>query len=85
MKPLPTHPGEILKDELDYRGITQKEFSKKARLHVSLLNEVLKGKRKVSIMMALKIEKAIGVDAEYWLNSQMHYDLAMYKRKKRIR
>ena len=24
---IPTHPGEVLKDELEYRGISQKEFA----------------------------------------------------------
>ena len=44
----PTHPGEVLKDELEYRGISQRGLAKKLGISYSVLNEVLNGKRSQS-------------------------------------
>ena len=39
-----THPGSILKDELDYRRISQKEFAQDIGMQKTMLNEIIKGK-----------------------------------------
>ena len=41
----PTHPGEVLKDELEYRGISQRSLAREMGISYSVLNEVLNGKR----------------------------------------
>ena len=40
----PYHPGELVKEELECRGIKQKEFAKKFGLSYSALNEALNAK-----------------------------------------
>ena len=37
----PTHPGEVLKDELEFRGISQRGLAKEMGISYSALNEVL--------------------------------------------
>ena len=37
----PFHPGELVKEELECRGIKQKDFAKKFGLSYSALNEIL--------------------------------------------
>ncbi len=39
----PTHPGEIIKDEIEYRGITQRKLASEIGVSNSQLNEVLNG------------------------------------------
>ena len=39
------HPGEMIKDEIEYRGISQKALAAEIGLPASVLNEVLNGKR----------------------------------------
>ena len=41
----PTHPGEILKDEIEYRGISQKKLAKEMGVSYTVLNEILNAKR----------------------------------------
>ena len=41
---MPTHPGEVLKDELQARGISQKKFSSLIGVSYTMLNEILNGK-----------------------------------------
>ena len=40
----PTHPGEILKDEIEYRGISQKKLAKEMGVSYTVLNEILNAK-----------------------------------------
>ncbi len=72
---LAIHPGEILKDELDARQITQKEFSLLIGMAPTQLNEVIKGKRNITPELALLIGKALSMDASIWNNLQAGYDL----------
>jgi antitoxin HigA-1 len=69
------HPGEILADELVAREISQKDFSKLIKLQAPHLNDLLKGKRHFSARIALKLEKQLGIDADYWLRVQIAFDL----------
>ena len=37
----PTHPGEVLKDEIEFRGISQKKLAKEMGVSYTVLNEIL--------------------------------------------
>ena len=78
---LPTHPGDVLKEELESRNITQKSFSEALNIPYSTLNEVLNGKRAVSSDFALMVEASLGINPELLLNMQMRYDMALTRRK----
>ena len=41
----PTHPGEVIKDEIEYRGISQRSLAAQIGVSYTQLNEVLNGKR----------------------------------------
>lgn len=75
----PTHPGEILREEIESRGITQTELAKKLGMKVSLLNELINGKRDFTIEYALLLEAALGIDADFWINLQTDYSKAKAK------
>lgn len=69
------HVGEFLSDEIFARNLTQLELSKKSGLSKTIINEIIKGKRPINANYAIKLEKALGIDAEYWLTAQMNYEL----------
>lgn len=75
----PTHPGELLKDELESRGIAQAKFAEQIDVRPSLLNEIIKGKRGINTEMALILEAALGIDAGMWLNLQASYNMQVAK------
>lgn len=77
---MPTHPGEVLKDELQARGISQKKFSSLIGISYTMLNEILNGKRPISAYMSLLLEAALGIDAAVWNNMQSRYNLEMARR-----
>ncbi len=78
---IPTHPGEILKEELESRGITQKRFAEVIGVPYTQLNEILNGKRSVSTDFALMMEAAIGINPELLINMQNRYNMALSRRK----
>lgn len=68
------HPGEMIKDEIEYRGISQKALAAEIGLPASVLNEVLNGKRAVTTEYALLLEAALGIEADIWLKLQSDYN-----------
>ncbi len=69
------HPGEVLKDEIKARGLSQHAVAEQLEMQPSVLNELCNGKRKCTTKTALLLEYALGIEAEFWLKLQMDYDL----------
>ena len=70
-----THPGEMIKDELKERDMTQKQRAAETGIIPSVLSETINGKRSVSLNVAVALEKALGIPANIWMNLQTQYDL----------
>ena len=70
-----THPGSILKDEIEYRGITQQKLAQQMGVPYSALNEILNGHRPLTEKTALLFEAVLGIDAEPLLALQTEYNL----------
>ncbi len=73
---IPTHPGDVLKEELEVRNISQKDFAQKIGLSYTMLNEILNGKRPVTTDFALIIEAALGINPDLLMNMQVRYNMA---------
>lgn len=76
----PTHPGEILKDEIECRGFSQRQLEDEMGIAYSALNKILNARRPVTEKMALLFEAALGVNAEPLLKMQMRYSLQSTKK-----
>lgn len=76
---MPTHPGELIREELEERDMPQAKLAQQIGVSTSLLNEVIKGKRGVNTEMALLLEAALGISAEIWLGLQSDYNMYMAK------
>lgn len=75
-----THPGEILKDEIEYRGISQRKLAEEMGIAYSALNEILNARRPLTEKTALLFEAALGVNAEPLLKLQMKYNILSTKK-----
>lgn len=82
-----THPGEILKEELEALNLSQADFAKQIGYQKSQLNEIISGKRGINADLALLLQEALNIDAEYWMNAQKLYelDVARIKQKNHLR
>lgn len=66
-------PAEMLAYELDARGMTQQELTRRTGVSAKHINELLSGKSAISPAMAIKLERAIGMSVQYWLNLEANY------------
>ncbi|MCI7119065.1 HigA family addiction module antitoxin [Prevotella sp.] len=71
----PSHPGEVIKDELEERGISQRKFADSIGIGYSVLNEILNGRRSISTTSALMFEAALDIPADSLLKMQMKYNM----------
>ena len=78
---LKLHLGEVLADELEARKITKSGLAIKIGVYPSHLGEIVKGKRNITANIALKLEKELGIAAEFWMGLQMDYDLYVEREK----
>lgn len=76
----PYHPGELIKYELQFRNIKQKDFAKKFGLSYTALNEILNAKRPVTTEFALLLEAALGVNADILVKMQTDYNLQVARK-----
>jgi antitoxin HigA-1 len=73
------HPGQLIKEEIEYRKISQKELSKITGIATNVINEVLKDKRNCTPQFFIKLEEVLKIDAKVLLRLQMNYDIAKTK------
>ena len=72
---IPTHPGEVLKDEIEERGISQRQLADSMGLAYSVVNEILNGRRSLTAKTALMFEAALDVPADALMFLQMKYNM----------
>ena len=69
------HPGEILKEELEARGIKQKDFAQSIGMIPSNLNAIINGKRNITERIAERIaEQLQGISSGFWVRVQKGYN-----------
>ena len=69
------HPGVLLKEELQARGLSAAAFALKLRVAPQRVQEIVAGKRAITPETALRIGTALGTGARLWLAMQQAYDL----------
>ena len=78
----PTHPGEMLREEfLAPLKLSQKELADAIKVPYQRINEIVGGKRGVTPATALRLAKYFGMNAGFWLNLQMRFDLYAAQKK----
>ena len=80
----PVHPGEVLKDEIEERNISQREFARQVDMSYSVLNELLNGKRPLTPATALMFEAALDVPADALMAIQTKYTMQTARQDSKI-
>ena len=71
------HPGAVLREELEARGLSANAFALKLRVPPQRIQEIVAGRRGISPDTALRLEASLGTPARLWLDMQSGYDLHM--------
>ncbi|MCR5040296.1 MAG: HigA family addiction module antidote protein [Bacteroidales bacterium] len=80
----PTHPGEVLKDEIEARGISQRQLADSVGLTYSVVNEILNGRRALTAKTALMFEAALDVPADTLMYLPMKYNMQTTRNDKSV-
>ena len=75
------HPGVYLERELQKRKLAKGRFALSVNEYPQTLGDITKGKRKMNVYLALKIEKALGLEEGFLMILQTYYDIKQVKMK----
>ena len=73
------HPWKLLIEVIKDRGWTQKQFSSFVWKKNSEVNELIKGKRNITVQRDLILSKILWTPEKYWINLQVDYDYNLAK------
>ncbi len=73
---LPTHPGEVLREDFmsDY-DLTTASLADALGVSRQTINEILRERRSITPIMALRLSRLFGNSPEFWLNAQNARDI----------
>ena len=80
---MPIPPGEVLAEELEARGMTQRELAARLGRPAQAVNEIIKGKKAITAETALELEKALGIGAHFWANLEADYRITLARNRQR--
>ena len=76
-------PGTILYEEfMEPLSITAYKLSKEIKVQQTAISQIIKGRRRITVDMALRLARYFGNSAQFWLNLQNYYDLEVETAKK---
>ena len=70
-------PGEVLEEELEERGMTQEELAAKMGCPPQVIAEIIRAERAITPEIAAGLGKALGIDGQFWLNFEEHYQMTL--------
>lgn len=68
-------PGEFLREELQSRGWTQGDFARILGRPLQTVNQIINGRKRITVETAKEIGLALGTGPEVWLNLENAYRL----------
>ena len=80
----PTHPGEVLKDEIEYRKISQSRLAKQLGMSYKILNDILNERRQVTIATAMMFEAALDIPADSLMRLQLKYNMQLAQKDNKL-
>lgn len=78
----PISPGELLEEELQARGWSQRDFAAVLGRPVQMVNEIIAGKKAITPETAMALSDALGTSADYWLGLESRYRLDLLQGKR---
>lgn len=74
---MPIPPGEVLEEEIEARGMTQKELAARLDKPAQAINEIIKGKKAITPDTAIGLGKVLGISPHFWNTLEADYRMAL--------
>lgn len=66
-------PGDTIQEHIVFIEMTQSQLAHKMGVPLEKIKDVITGKFKITPQFASKLEKALGIPANFWLNREKAY------------
>ena len=76
-------PGEVLEEELEARGMTQKELAVRLGRPAQAINEIVRAKKAITPETAIGLGRVLGIDARFWTNLETAYRMSLARLRER--
>jgi addiction module HigA family antidote len=76
------HPGRLLKRELEARKLSANRLSLDIGVPSGRITDILNGRRSITADTAVRLGRYFGNSAQFWLDLQGQYDIAVVEREK---
>lgn len=76
------HPGRFLKRELAARDLSANRLSLDLGVPSGRITDILNGRRAITADTALRLGRYFGNSAQFWLDLQSQYEIALVEREK---
>jgi addiction module HigA family antidote len=80
--PLASHPGRLLKRELKARELSANRLALDLGVPSGRITDILNGRRSITADTAVRLGRYFGNRAQFWLDLQGQYDIAVIERKR---
>jgi addiction module HigA family antidote len=74
------HPGRLLKRELTARELSANRLALDIGVPSGRITDILNGRRSITADTAVRLGRYFGNSAQFWLDLQGQYDIAMVER-----
>jgi addiction module HigA family antidote len=78
--PPAVHPGRLLKRELSARALSANRLALDIGVPSGRITDILNGRRSITADTAVRLSRYFGNSAQFWLDLQGHYDIAVVER-----
>ena len=72
-----THPGRVLRAELEARGMSANRLALAIRVPANRITAILRGQRAVTAETAVRLGRFLGTGPAFWMNLQSAYDVSV--------
>jgi addiction module HigA family antidote len=77
-----SHPGRLLKRELTARKLSANRLSLDIGVPSGRITDILNGRRSITADTAVRLGRYFGNAAQFWIDLQSQYDIAVVEREK---
>ena len=78
--PFAAHPGRLLKRELKARDLSANRLALDLGVPSGRITDILNGRRSITADTAIRLGRYFGNRAQFWLDLQSQYDIAIIER-----
>ena len=76
-------PGEVLQEEIEARGMSQKELAARLGRPPQVINEIIRAKKAITPDTAIGLGRVLGIDPQYWIKLETDYRMTLARNREK--